>query len=242
MPSSAPMTTSWPNTSVENASNGKGPRARYDKLVNDILNRDLSTSSNYQLLQSYLDVEKYIDYVLIAWWCGLEDWPRNNFYGGLRSDESPLGSTAFRYFAWDGEWAWDRPRVGTHPTGRARVHQHFKNNYSVTSSTATIAKIWHALKVNNTFMAAVKSRVDYLTATGRPLNDQVALTRWQVLNATIENAVVAEPARWGDSLESIDGKTRTRDVEWQSTVDTMSGIIIGNAQALKNSMQQEGYY
>jgi hypothetical protein len=105
-----------------------------------------------------------------------------------------------------------------------------------------ITRIWHAVKDNPDFLATLKDRVDTLTAAGAPLSDSASLARWNALNSYIVNAVVAESARWGDAMQSIDGKTRTRDNEWQSAVDEISSFISGNASALINALQAEGYY
>ncbi len=227
---------------IKHSSNGSGNDDRYNMLVDDLINRNLANAVNYNLLKEYLDIEKYIDYILVNWYSAVSDWPENNFYGGNRNDSSSLGSTPFQFYAWDGEWSWKSQRTTNNPTGRARVHPEFGSNDSANSNDPVILRIWHAIRVNNSFMAQLKQRVDELTVDGAPLSDSAAALRWSTLNAHIENAVVAESARWGDSMEGIDGETRTRDDHWQSTVDRIAGYIQGNAAALKSSMAGQGYY
>ena len=227
---------------IKHQSEGKGDNTRYSVLVDDLINRNMSNAANYQELQNYLDIDKYIDYVLVGWWTALDDWPSNNFYGGNRSSASPLGSTPFRYYAWDGEWSWDRQRTGSNPSGQARVHSAFLASATNISAKPVIARIWHALKNNSDFLQRVRERVDNLTAPGRPLSDEAAIARWNQLNQEIENAVVAESARWGDAMISIDGKTRSRDNEWVDAVDAIRGFLSGNSAALKSSMRVQGYY
>jgi hypothetical protein len=227
---------------IKHASNGSGDDSRYETLTDDLLNRNLSNQSNYDLLKEYLDVEKYIDYILINWYTAVSDWPQNNFYGGNRNDSSNLGSTPFQYYAWDGEWSWKSQRSNSNPSGRARVHPSFKDNYRVSSNDPMILRIWHSIRENSSFMTQLRQRVDELTADGGPLSDAASAERWSLLNSFIENAIVAESARWGDSMEGIDSETRTRDDHWQHAVDQIEGFIQGNATALKDSMSDQGYY
>ena len=228
---------------IKHGSSGKGDNTRYQTLVNDVLNRNMSSASNYNLLSQYVDIEKFVDYVILNFYTAASDWPQNNFYGGYRASTAPSGSTPMQFYAWDGEWSWNRQQPGHgNASGKARVHSDFLSGASITASSPVIARIWHALIDNSEFRAIVKNRVNELTAPGAALSDEKSLERWDTLTAYIRNAVVVESARWGDAIESIDGKTRTRNDDWQDAVDEIRGFISGNAQALKNAMSSAGYY
>ena len=58
----------------------------------------------------------------------------------------------------------------------------------------------------------------------------------------VREAVVAESARWGDSLEAAGRPTRTRDGDWQREVDRIAGLINGNNQSFLNALRREGFY
>ena len=51
--------------------------------------------------EDYINVDNYIDYLLVNWFGGNGDWPGNNWYAGR-----PRGpdSTGFHFFMWDAEW------------------------------------------------------------------------------------------------------------------------------------------
>jgi len=70
---------------------------RYDYLKNTLLNKDLTNSTNYNELKTYLDIDKFHDYVLLSWMTGVQDWPGNNWWGGNRNN--PAGQ--FMFFGWD---------------------------------------------------------------------------------------------------------------------------------------------
>lgn len=50
----------------------------------------------------WLNVDNFIDYLLVNWYVGSTDWPHKNFYNGR--DASDAG-TGFHFFAWDSEWS-----------------------------------------------------------------------------------------------------------------------------------------
>ena len=58
----------------------------------------------------------------------------------------------------------------------------------------------------------------------------------------MRDAVVAESARWGDSLEAARQPTRTRDVDFQNEVNRVLGLMTGNNEVFINALRREGYY
>ena len=215
-----------------------GDPARYDYMVDTLVNTNLANAANYAEIQQYLDVDHFIDYLLVTWYMGVTDWPWNNWYYGNRTDSSPLGSTPGRYYAWDGEWSWDIINgSGTPPEG-PWVHPVFRDGED--GDGWPIAELWHALRENDDFMARFVDRVEQHVAPGGALSDAASLARWQALNDSISVAVIAESARWGDSLD--DGATRTRNVEWQAQVDKIAGYLDGSAAALIDALRDEGFY
>lgn len=207
--------------------------------VTPLVDRDMSDSANYAELQQYLNVDQFIDYLLVSWWSATNDWPDNNWYSGSRNDSSKLGTSGLMFFAWDGEASWNAPQDFSNPEGQAKIHPAFggSRKASNTGDSFIIAKIWHAARRNPAFMDRVHARVEALTGPGGALNDDEAIERWDTLADHVRSAVVAESARWGDTV----GRTRTRDVDWQDAVDEIRGFLNGNADALKQALRDEGY-
>ncbi|MGI9244046.1 MAG: lamin tail domain-containing protein, partial [Verrucomicrobiales bacterium] len=86
-----------------------GSSSRYNYLTDDLKNKNMGNAANYAELGEYLDLEGFVDYLLVHWLSATGDWPNNNWYAGHRMTASPLGATPLRYFAWDSEWSWDLP-------------------------------------------------------------------------------------------------------------------------------------
>jgi len=203
---------------------------RYDYMKNDLLNKDLTNSNNYDELKSYLDVDKFSDYLLLSWMTGVQDWPNNNWWGGNRNN--PAGP--FMFFAWDNEWSWD---VTKSANNGAWVHPDFRSNDTGGRNSALV---FNKVKVNEDFMMSFVDRVYKLCLNDGAMTDDNSRQRWSALNNHIKNAVVAESARWGDGIN--DGETRTRDEHWQNEVDRLDGLMNGNVQRLIDALRAEDYY
>ncbi|QMU28767.1 InlB B-repeat-containing protein [Adhaeribacter radiodurans] len=207
-----------------------GDPTRFNYLTNTLLNQDLSTSTNYEQFKSYLDVEKFCDYLIVSWMTGMSDWPNNNFHGGNRN----VPAEPFRYFAWDNEYSWD---VSFNSNQGAWVHPQFRKN---PTGTSTMAKIWHAARKNSDFMRVFVERVNKHCFNGGALTDAASRARWAQINNYINTAIIGESARWGDALE--DGVTRTRNIHWLPEVNRVDGLMNGNVTRFINALVAEGYY
>ena len=211
---------------------------RFDFLTRELRRSDMTEPANYEQAQSYLDVEGFADYLLLSWWSAVSDWPQNNWYGGNRNDSSEFGPTPFQYFVWDSEWSWGQGGQSS-SDGRSQVHGDF---VSRRSGGTGIAGLWHALRVNDDFLTMFGDRVHKHLANGGALSEDVAKARWTQLTDYVRDAVVAESARWGDSLEAANSPTRTRDGDWQSEVDRILSLLTGNNESMILDLRREGYY
>ena len=118
--------------SINHDGRTRGDRTRWDYLRGPLIAKDMSVAANYAELQQYLDVDKFSDYLLLNWYQATTDWPGNNWFNGNRND----GTIPTQYYAWDGEWSWDRGLTG--PVNGAWVHPDFRNGSMATSDLANI--------------------------------------------------------------------------------------------------------
>ena len=215
---------------VSHAGIRSGDNNRYNYLINDLLDKNLNNQSNYNELKEYLDVEQFLDYILLSWMTGVQDWPGNNWWAGNRnSPEGPL-----MFFGWDNEWSWD---VTRNANNGAWVHPDFRSNDTGGRNSALV---FNKAKTSDEFMMTMADRVYDICFNDGAVTDQNSRERWATLNNQIENAVVAESARWGDSLN--DGETRNRDQHWRNEVNRVDGLMDGNVDRLITALRREGYY
>lgn len=205
-----------------------GDSSRFEKLIYEILDSDLSHGANYAKMKAMIDLPQFHDYLLLTWYAGMVDWPNNNYYGSM-SQEYPL-----RMFAWDCEQSWDYA-FGAFPGGW--VPHAFRKDKQ---DGPVLAKIFNRAKINPDFLIEFADRVYKQCFNGGPLEDENSRARWSALAAYISNAVVAESARWGDGLN--DGTTRTRNEHWYQSVLAVDDVMQGNVDQFVQALQAEGYF
>lgn len=216
--------------SINHGGSTNGLRTRWDYLVGPLAAKDMSQASNYAELREHLDVEPFIDYLLASWYVGLGDWPDNNWWAACRN--SPPGPV--RFFAWDGEWCFGTARASSL---RASVKSEFTPS---SASSAVIPKLWRSARANPDFMMAVADRAFRHTRAHGALSDAQAIERWLTLSNALRAPVIAESARWGDSIDP--STVRTRDADWHNEQALIGGLLAGNGEALLDSMRSHGYY
>ena len=221
--------------SINHADRRRGSSTRWDYLMNTVVNRNQSSSINYNEFRQYVDVPQFSDYLILNWYQATTDWPDNNWYAGNRNTPTPAGA---RFFGWDGEKGWDRGDYSPEVTS-AFVHPAFRRN---STDNNEMPRIWRAGRANSDFLMTFADRVYKHTANGGALTDEKAIGRWDVLNDHVEDAIVGESARWGDMGEVTGDPTRTRANDWEPYVTKVRGYMQGNAARLISALRAEGYY
>ena len=149
-----------------------GDDTRWKYMMNTLAKQDMSVGANYAEMQKYLDVKEFADYLIGQWFCGVSDWPDNNYWaGGDTSKCQP-----FRFYSWDGEEMIDTVnRLPSIPHG-PWVNPAFTGN--PINNTGPIVTLWVALKRNPDFMKLFAGEVTRNIAADGPLGDASVLARW----------------------------------------------------------------
>ncbi len=220
-----------------------GDSSRFDYLKGTLVNRDMSNPDNYAELGQYVDIDQYIDYLVLNFYAGNDDWPGNNWYAFNRNNPpAPM-----KFMVWDAEDTWDGEassgpydQEGGRGSDGAWVHPAFRPG---SSNSAPIAKIWRAARKSPDFVMRFADRVYALCFNGGPLTGARTRARWQALADFIELAVLGESARWGDTRAPFGEPTRTRDDSWQPEVDRVLEVpMSGNSDRLVAALREYGYY
>ncbi len=148
-------------------------------------------------LETYLDVDNYIDYLIVNMYGGNGDWPGRNYIAGR---ERGPDSTGFKFFSWDAE------KVLGHEEG-ANV------NANKVNESSDVARFYADLRTNEEFRLRFADRVQQHFGPGGALyvdpdnpawdpehpERNAPAARYAELAALIELPLVAELARWGDT-------------------------------------------
>lgn len=209
-----------------------GDATRWDYLRGELKDKNMSEPEHYRELTDYLDVTQFSDYLILAWYGRLDDWaPNRNWYAGNRNQPPEPAM----FLMWDTEYSWN---AGAEPA--ARVHEFFRPD--AFSTSPGMIGIWHALTNNADFMTLFADRVYTHCFREGALTDERSIARWRRLNDFIDAAVIAESARWGDTLAPVGQPTRTRNEHYRRAVERVVSMMTGNAAHFIKVLRDDGYY
>ncbi len=169
-----------PGTIVNNAlTNPPGTTASsdYNQLLS-LANADLSDDANYRAVAAKLDIDNFIDYLLVNWYVGNDDWPQKNWYASRQA--SPEGK--WRFHSWDAEHVLKSAsvnRVGQSPNG-----------------------LHGRLTLNASYQQTFADHVQRHFFDGGILTATATAAMYQARMAEVDAAIRGESARWGDNSAS----------------------------------------
>lgn len=145
---------------------------------------NLENQSQYNLIQQYLDVPQYIDYMILELYGANQDWGTAKNWYSFRRRQPGAG---FKYICWDDERTLEGvndlpPGVGS----RAAL-----NSVSPDGLQAKLA-------ANAEYRLAFADRVHRHFFNGGAMTPEALTQSWQARAAQIDRAIVGESARWGD--------------------------------------------
>jgi len=142
------------------------------------------SASTYNQVLTQLDVVDLADYIILTHYVGNTDWPIHNWYV-YRKRSGP--DTRFRMIPWDND------------TGlRSIVH-----DMTLADAAGSPARLFLRLITNPDFKQLVSDRLTlHATGTGI-LTPARCVNRYTALTDSIDYAVIAESARWGDYQRDV---------------------------------------
>lgn len=174
-----------------------GDRTAFNDMFATAL-KATSTGTYYNRLMSeqLLDIRNFVEYMLLQWYIGNEDWDENN-WRAVRNRVSPDGG--FKFLVWDAEM------------GMTDV-----NINKVTLKKGEPTQMMDALKKNPEVKAIIQECVErHLTGNGI-LTPSRAAELYERLAQEIDLAIICESARWG-GYRKFTGEsdiTYTRNDNW----------------------------
>jgi len=181
----------------------------------------------------WLDMENYVDYMIMNLYVGNRDWPGHNWYAAFNK----MDPTGFKCFSWDAE----------HVMGL-----NSDLNADQTSVSGSIATPYARLRVNSEFKLYFGDRVHKAFFNGGPCYVDPKHAQWDPtypernqpaalyaeLADWVEGGIVGETARWGDvrgGRYDLDDWTKRRDWLLQTYFPQRSAIVL-------TQLRQAGLY
>ena len=165
-------------------------------------------------LETLLDIDNYIDYMILNYYIGNTDWPGKNFY--VARERGPE-STGFKFYSWDAERSLN-DEEGAHV------------GVNMLKTTGGVASLISPLRRNDEFRLMFADRVHRHFFNGGLLyvnpdhpqvdeahpENNIPATRYRELAERIALPLVAESARWGDTRRTQAALTIA---DWQALLD-----------------------
>jgi hypothetical protein len=173
-----------------------------------------------QTITSLINIPQFVDYIILNWYSGNQDWGENNWYAARR-----LPNGQVNYFVWDAEKIFFEGAEIYF--GRTQV-----------SRSNVVLPIFDLLWDDVDFRMFLADRLYAHLFNNGALTDDNARTRWLNISAPLEQAIVGESARWGDARQE---PPITRD-DWLKARDNVLAQMDGNAARLITQAREKGYY
>ena len=154
--------------------------------------------SNYAAVQQKLDIDDFIDYMLVNYYAGNTDWAHKNWYASFNRVDA---NGRWRFHSWDAEHTFKN--VSDNVTGRI--------------DAGGPTEIHHSLMSNPEYRLRFSDRVQKHFRNGGVLTSPVAGAVYAARALEIDRAIVGESARWGDNRQE---PAYTR-AHWRSTQDNL---------------------
>ena len=157
--------------------------------------QNMASASNYAAVEALLDVDDFIDYMIVHYYAGNNDWAHNNWYA---SRNRVVPGSKWHFHEWDQEHAF--------PTDdNAHLGDTIGEDYDSTGKDDPFAptEIHINLMANPEYKLKFADRAQRLLFNGGLLTPASAAAVFQTRVNEIDRAIVGESARWGDNRVPI---------------------------------------
>jgi hypothetical protein len=182
-------------------------------------------------LPCLLDVENFIDYMLLNFYNGNQDWDYHNWIACKNNAKPEEG---FRFFAWDSECV----------VRGVNDNTVLLSKYA-SSKVGDLTRMFNKLKTLRPFCLKVADRVQKYFFNGGALTEQQAAQTFTDLTDQTQNALYAESARWGDYRRDVHqyntpkGQLYRKDVQFDAQKTSLltdyfpkrTGIVLGQLKS-----------
>jgi len=209
----------------------------------------LSDPADYETMKSHLDIDSFIDYMLVNFYTGNRDWDGHNW----RAAGQGAGGVPFRYFTWDTEfaispWAGGVFQNPADVLGPVTLGTNVTNKNNNNGPTG----VHQDLRGNAEYRLRFADRAHAALFNGGPMTPEGATAIWRRRSDDMDIAIVAESARWGDFRRDVETGSQwssdqydlfTRDDHYLPTQDWIINTYLQQRTAVVvNQLRTQGLY
>jgi len=194
-----------------------------------------TTLQQYEQYHQYLNVPEFIDYMLLHFFMGHQDWattPTKNWAAVRKRVPGPEGT--FRYLPWDGECILLNENV---------------NQVAVSPQSNLPTGLQPKLATHAEYRLAFADRIHrHMVAPGGALTPGTNQARWEKWQAIMDKPIVAESARWGDYRRDVHQYSEpvyqlyTRENHWLAENNRMRGYFSNRTATVLGQLRTANLY
>ena len=174
-----------------------GNLSNWNRMMS-IANSGVSSAAGYARIRELLDVDNLIDYMLLNFYLGNDDWDGHNWYAGSRREGGP----GYQFFCWDSELIISRHQNNP-PPPQPDLDIILNRDRTGLNNNNKPTRLYNALRANPEFRLRFADRVRKHFYNNGALSTDKVLARWLTRRDQVWRAVVAESARWGDFRRDV---------------------------------------
>ncbi|MDA7605496.1 CotH kinase family protein [Verrucomicrobiales bacterium] len=206
------------------------------ETARDIASSGINSTEQFEAIDRIIDIDNLIDHFIVRIWSSDYDWlgpiTRNganvsvfdnkNWYSGRRS-RGEAGK--FKFFTWDAEMS-----MGNHlmiNLLQFAIPPQGVTNFDLTgvNDSGSPAEFYTKLRTYKPFRIRFGDRLQKLFFNNGIMTVENNTKRWDQMSETIEDAIIAESARWGDEGSSFSAPF-TKDDDWAPEVSWVKNEFI----------------
>ena len=175
------------------------------RAFNELMSAVRADEVDYEYVKTILDVDEYIDYMIVNQYIGNWDWPHNNWYASRRRADGEK----WRFHTWDAEAAFQRGITENRIT---------LNN--IRAGVIGPGEVYLGLLEFEEFRELFANKIyEHLFNDGQ-LSEQANIDRLNEITSEADRAIVGESLRWGDGKDDS-GRPITR-ANWVRRINTIN--------------------
>ncbi|MCA9260780.1 MAG: CotH kinase family protein, partial [Planctomycetales bacterium] len=170
--------------------------------------------------ETYLDAVNYVDYLMLNFYLGNNDWPQRNWWASRQRGPESEG---FKFHMWDGETA---------------IGLGSDLNSDRTGVNILAAVPYSRLRSSQEFRLLFADRVQRAFFNDGPLETANSVARYLQVTGELESGIVAESARWGDMHA---GRPYTK-VNWTAEVSRVVSLLQQRQNVFMGQIRNAGLF
>ncbi|YCM44161.1 lamin tail domain-containing protein [Verrucomicrobiaceae bacterium 227] len=175
-----------------------GDLTAYNAMMN-LAYGSIETPATYEAIQEYLDLDAFIDYMIINAYIGNRDWDIHNWRAARKREPG----APFLFFPWDSEFAVSHVAGGSFPNPPDFYTTSLATNVTGNNGNRRPTGLHTQLSKNSEYRLRYADRIQKHFFNDGTLTPANSAAHWTARSVPMTAAIVAESARWGDFRRDV---------------------------------------